>query len=201
MKDPRPKVARLCLFQGESEKIEQAIIRIEKVPVRSINAHILRHDIDEPPQLLFRHFPLFDVRPGQVPTSGEPLFVVEWFGAHQKPAILSVFSSQTYFHLPWLSPYHPGLALAAVFLQVLRMKALCRSVLKEKLLQGQAVIIQHSLIGVKTPSILIKHDDVLWNRIHELPKLLLPLQARFDSLRSLVSLTDVRTIHINVIKL
>jgi len=52
--------------------------------------------------------------------------------------------------------------------------------LAQKLIQSQAVIVQHSLIGIETPPIPIKDDDVLRNSIDELLKFLLRLLAVLD---------------------
>src|SRR6516165_8955279 len=50
----------------------------------------------------------------------------------------------------------------------------------QELFEGQTMVIQHSLIGVKTPPIPIKDDDMLGDSIDDLLKFLLRLLAVLD---------------------
>src|SRR5215468_5487684 len=157
------------LFQGAAVKIERNFVSVEAAPICGEHSYMLRNGIDELPKFPFCLLAILDVGPGKVPADNVSLIVSERSGAHEKPAILPVFPPQTYFRFPWLSGCQARLPQTIVVPQLLRMKTVL-GVYCEKLLQAQAVIVEHYLVGVKTLTISVKHDDVLRNSVDELPK-------------------------------
>src|SRR5215469_4760463 len=99
MKGPRPKVAGLGLFESESEEVEQLLVRIEDLPVHSIDAHTLRNKIDELPKLRFGLLAVLDVGRGSIPFGNDSLIVLDRYGSKSKPAILAIFPPQPCFFL------------------------------------------------------------------------------------------------------
>jgi hypothetical protein len=75
------------------------------------------------------------------------------------------------------------------------MNALRRSDLGQKLLEGQPVIIQHNLIGMKTPAARGENHDMLRNGIHELSEFALFFRVYLQPLGSLVRRTVVPRTH------
>src|SRR5215469_9442547 len=104
MKGPGPKVAGLRLFEGESEKVEELLGRIENLPVRSIDAHTLRNKVDELPKLRFGLLAVVDVGRRSIPLCNDSLIVLHRYGAKFKPAILAILSPQPCFFLERLAP-------------------------------------------------------------------------------------------------
>src|SRR5215471_5160373 len=94
MKTPRPKVAGLGFSEGESEKVEQLLVRIEDLPVWSIDTHTLRNKVDELPQLRFHLLPVVDVGRGSIPFDNDSLIIPDRYGTKSKPAILAILSPQ-----------------------------------------------------------------------------------------------------------
>src|SRR6516164_7190457 len=163
------------MFQRKAVKIQCYLVCVKRLAIRRQHDHVLRNCVHELLKLPFRLLPIFDIRPRQVPTYDQSLLIAQRLGANQKPPILSVFSAQTHFRFPWLSTRDSRIALALVSLLVLRMEAFGKR-LDQKLIQSQAMIIQGSLICVKTPSTPVKDDDVLRNSVDEpLEFLLRPL--------------------------
>src|SRR5215470_7660609 len=103
MKTPRPKVAGLGFSEGESEEVEQLLVRIEHLPVRSIDTHTLRNKVDELPQLRFRLLPVVDVGRRSIPFDNDSLIVPDRYGTKCKPAILAIRSPQPCFFLERLA--------------------------------------------------------------------------------------------------
>src|SRR6516164_7257869 len=103
MKTPRPKVAGLGFFEGESEEREQRLIRVEDLPIHPIDAHTLRNKVDELPKLRFGLLTVVDVGRRSIPFGDDSLIVLDRYGTKSKPAILAILSPQPCFLLEGLS--------------------------------------------------------------------------------------------------
>src|SRR6516225_7718926 len=99
MKTPRPKVVGLGLSKSESEEVEQLLVRIKDLPVRSIDTHTLRNKVDELPQLRFRLLPVVDVGRRSIPFDNDSLIVPDRHGTKCKLPILAILPSQPCFFL------------------------------------------------------------------------------------------------------
>src|SRR5262245_18401650 len=103
MKTPRQKVAGLGCPEGESEEVEQLLIRVEDLPIRSIDTHTLRNKVDELPQLRFRLLPVVDVGRRSLPFDNDSLIVPDRYATKCKPAILAILPPQPCFFLEGLA--------------------------------------------------------------------------------------------------
>src|SRR6516165_8340094 len=99
MKTPRPKVAGLGFFEGESEEVEQRLIRVEDLPIHPIDAHTLRNKVDQLPKLRFGLLAVVDVGRRSIPLCNDSLIVLDRYGTKCKPAILAILSPQPCFLL------------------------------------------------------------------------------------------------------
>src|SRR5215472_8721795 len=103
MKTPRPKVAGLGFFEGEPEEVEQRLIRIEDLPIQTIDAHTFRNKVDELPKLRFGLLAVVDVGGRSIPFGNGSLVVLDRHGTKSKPAILAILSPQPCFFLEGLT--------------------------------------------------------------------------------------------------
>jgi hypothetical protein len=111
---------------------------------------------------------IFDIRPRHVPANDDTTRIPQGVGAVQEPAILSVSSKQAGFRFPWFAAGYAGTPQASVTLDVTRVEKPGRDVFREKLLQGQTVIVARSFVGVKTLPGPTQDDEVLGDSIDQL---------------------------------
>src|SRR6516162_10698455 len=103
MKTPRPKVAGLGFFEGESEEREQRLIRVEDLPIHPIDAHTLRNKVYELPKLRFGLLAVMDVGRRSIPFGNDSLIVLDRHSTKSKPAVIAIPSPQTCFFLEGLA--------------------------------------------------------------------------------------------------
>src|SRR5262245_2633989 len=158
------------LFEGVTVILQNGLIGMKAPSLPIEHNDVLRHGVDQLSQFSLGSLSFFDVGSHYIPANDAPEIITERLAADQKPAILTIFSEEAYFHLPALSGCDPGLAHEAVCLQILRMKPLYRSLFSEKLLERQPVIVQHDLICMETYPVRGKHYDMLRNCVNQLSK-------------------------------
>src|SRR5262249_30855255 len=106
---------------------------------------------------------------GQIPSNDDVLIVTQGLAPDQKPAILSIFSSQTSFCFPRFAFGDCCTAYAAIVLNIVWMKAVGDRFAKKPLWR-QAVIVQHELVCMETGAVGGKDYDVLRKCVNELLK-------------------------------
>jgi hypothetical protein len=72
MKGSGLEVIRPEVIEGKTEKIKEAVIGVEGLLVRSIDAQILGKDVEELAKFLLRLLAIFDVYHGFVSAGGRP---------------------------------------------------------------------------------------------------------------------------------
>src|SRR5262249_19344320 len=157
------------LFQSAAEIVQHSLIGIKALALCGVHHDKLWNGVYELLKFSLSVLPIFNVCAGQIPSNDDVLIVTQGLTADQKPAILSIFSSQTSFCFPRFTFGDCCTAYAAIVLNVVCMKAVGDRFTKEPL-RRQAVIVQHELVCMETGPVGGKNYDVLRECVNELLK-------------------------------